>query len=590
VDNDRQLADMEGDEDCVDASCDTSCVILLGMVGCALMLGDGVITPAISVLSALRLLPPGLVSQTWQIVLAIVVLVCLFAVQRHGSALIGAVAGPVMVAWFLLIGAFGTYNLITVDEIIVREIIVSLNPACLLDFWTTGRFTGVYAWRALAGVVLCVTGAEALYSDMGHFGAKPISCAWLFLVYPSLVLQYMGQSVALMLNPEGISNPFASALPQSARGPMTLLAVLAAILASQSLISSVFSLVSQAHAVGFVPRIRVVHTNPDQYGQVFIPEINWVLCTLCVLMCVVFQTSTAMAGAYGITVTGTFIITTMLLYVVLRRVWHWRAGSAFLVIAPMLIVDGLFWSSNMAKVFSSGWVPVLIAFTAWLLMHARHWGRNKQRRAFTLEAEQAAGTIDDLALLPLTAIRTVPALQAVLQTGRLQRTNTVAVFLTSHEGQVPQSLGTLAASLGSLPGTIILLHIAFDEAPFVAQRDRASFKALGQRGLFSAVLQFGYAEPLTAERFDVNATLGRVASEQAGTYPALMALEQPGSVQSAVTYVFTKRQYAVKPGHSSWTWLRIALHDYLERIARTPTHFYGLESQNTMEVSVMCLL
>jgi KUP system potassium uptake protein len=269
-------------------------VTLLAMLGCSLLIGDGAITPAMSVLGALEGLPVG--SEHVRSSLAVVVLIGLFSLQKHGSALIGRVAGPVMVVWFLTIGALGIYNCAAHPRVASR-VLYALNPRYLVEFWLKGDYRGLDAWRSLGGVVLCVTGAEALYADMGHFGAAPIRATWFALVYPSLILQYAGQATILTIDPSAVANPFYAAVPKPLLWPVLILATAAAIIASQALISGVFALLAQGHALQFLPRILVRHTNPEQRGQVYISEANSMLCVLCVGLVLAFRSTGRLGSA-----------------------------------------------------------------------------------------------------------------------------------------------------------------------------------------------------------------------------------------------------------------------------------------------------
>lgn len=545
-------------------------------------------------------------SQGWQVLLAVFILLFLFTIQRYGSHVLGMFSGPIMVCWFLSIGALGIYNVLQhPDE--ARMVSAGFSPMAIYDFWVNGRFHGINAWRALAGVVLAVTGTEALYADMGHFGAAPIAFAWFALIYPCLILQYMGQSAALVANPSGVADPFFNAVPMSIHTPMTILATLAAILASQALISGVFSLLTQAHALELLPRILVLRTNPHERGQVYIPEVNWMLCIMCVALCSAFRTSDALAGAYGVAVTGDAVITTVLLSMVLRTVWGWRLLPCVLVIAPMLTIDLLFWSANMCKIFDSGWVPLLITSVACLLMHSHQWGRKREKVCHAREraAQLSLSGGDDSADAPLLApITTVNALNSLLRDGTVPRIGSLAIFLTPYHWRVPRSLDTLVKSLHCLPKTIILLSLHFESVPFVLDRERVTFEAVDSDcGLYRVSIRFGYAEPMTADRFAIHSTLCRIAAKQAQAHPALAPLvEQVSSIKAptpksalrtsrtAVTYILSRENYAIEPWHTGWTRLRAHIYAFLALNARRPICVFGLEEQNTMEIAVVRFL
>jgi len=377
-----------------------------------------------------------------------------------------------------------------------------------------------------------VTGAEALYADMGHFGAPGITLAWITMAYPCLVLQYMGQATHLIERPQDVTSAFYNAVPPSMKWPVIILATLAAIIASQAMITGLFTMLTQAYALRMVPRIQILHTNPNQQGQVYIPEVNWALCVMCIILCVTFKTSTALAGAYGIAVTCTFVVTTCLLGIVLRRVWRWSWPSTLLIFLPMLTVDGLVCTSNLLKIVESGWVPIAIAACVCFVMHTHHWGRKHEEELFAEEAQfevAMLGAEDGgypqgfAAPLDFTTVSTVPGLLRILRSSALVRTQTAAAFMTPYEWRVPRTVGTLATTLGCLPEAVVLLSIKFEDVPFVAERDRTNFMAHGE-GLFSVVLHFGYAEPISAARFGIHAQLARAAREKVAEYPVLAPL------------------------------------------------------------------
>lgn len=384
------------------------------------------------------------------------------------------------------------------------------------------------------------------------------------------------------------------------------------------MITGLFSILTQAHALKFLPRIEVLHTNPDEQGQVYIPEANWSLCTMTVMICIAFRSSAKLAGAYGIAVTSTFLVTTCLLWMVLRRIWRWPLLPSLMVIIPLFIIDSLLWSANMLKIIESGWVPVVISIVLCLLMHTHHWGRALEESVMAKEAEVEALELKRTgAVSCLATLSTLPALQCALELPNLVRTDKVAVFLTPHAWRVPRTLGALAGSLGCLPKTIVLLSVRFEQVPFVSEEHRATFKVRGS-GVFSAVLRFGYAEPLTAERFAVHTALSRIACEHAVDHPELLPLaalsveekiafeqngdieiegDRPSSASSASgatppTFVLHKLHYATRSdaGHSCWDRFRIALYSFVVLNARKPISVFGLEDDTTMEISVVRFL
>ncbi|CAK0840467.1 unnamed protein product [Prorocentrum cordatum] len=610
-------------------------VLFMAMLGGSFIAGDGVITPVQTVLGAFETTsaPTG-----ERVLIAMTVLIFIFVIQRRGSQVIGIVAGPVMVVWFLAIGGLGLFNLLQHPGA-ARAVFLGLNPGNILTFWTTGSFAGLRAWQSLSGVTLAVTGAEALYADMGHFGAGPIMLAWFGLVYPCLVLQYMGQTVMICINPAGSANAFTNAVPEGLGVPMMILSILAAIIASQALITGLFTMFTQACALKMVPRLQILHTNPHQQGQVYIPEINWALCTACVVTCVIFQTSANLSNAYGICVTCCFVVTTCLLSVVLRQVWGWRWLAVASVILPMITIDLTVCSANLAKLLDKGWIPLVIAAALLLLMNTHRWGRNYEEAIFAEEAKNEGvlltrdmavssegSTPQEQVTAPcLATVSTVPGLLRILGSGGLVRTPTACVFMTACEWRVPRTVGALAA-MGWLPEAIVLLSVKFEDIPFVVEAERSSFVAHGE-GVFVIVLHFGYAEPLTAARIGVPTAMARVAREHLEGHPMLAPLlgfAQPGlgvdapchqrrgaSMESAqnsadpelggqvwqqwqlrrsATIVLCKLHYAPRAEHGALVRLRIQLYSFFVLNARKAITFFGLQGCNTMEISVVRLM
>ena len=344
--------------------------------GAALLLADGLITPAISVLSSvsgLEVLAPSLKSSV--VPITVVILILLFAVQPFGTHRIGQVFGPIMLLWFVAI------ILVALPHIAAHpRILMAVNP------YYGVMFVVRHGWQTLltlGAVVLCITGGEALYADMGHFGRKPIALSWWFIVLPALLINYFGQG-ALLLTP-GVNpgdNLFYSLVPPVMLIPMIVLATVATIIASQALISGSFSLIQQAIALGAFPRERIVHTNAEIEGQIYLPAVNWTLMVGCILLVVSFKTSGALAAAYGIAVTGTMGITTIAFYLVARHVWHWPLKKAGIICAVFLSIDLTFFGANLLKFFSGGYVPILVALELFAIMHSWYWGRGFIARCY----------------------------------------------------------------------------------------------------------------------------------------------------------------------------------------------------------------
>mmetsp|Transcript_47987 Transcript_47987/g.102762 ORF Transcript_47987/g.102762 Transcript_47987/m.102762 type:complete len:830 (+) Transcript_47987:62-2551(+) len=623
-----------------------SSVIFVGMLGVSFVAGDGCITPAVSVISALEGIPAD-IGQSGKVGLSVVILLFIFCMQSVGSKAIGLVAGPVTVLWFLSIAGLGLYNLITRPEAGLQAL-SGLSPLAFINFWTTGHYRGVAAWRSLAGVVLSVTGAEALYADMGHFGAAPISFAWLLLVYPCLVLQYMGQTAALIDKPGGVTSPFYNAVPEEVIWPVIILATAASVIASQAMISGLFSLMAQAQALKFLPRIKVKHTDPDEKGQIYIPEANWTLCFMCVLIAVIFKSSAKLSGAYGIAVTSTFMLTTTLLFVVLRYVWKWNIILCLVLIVPIFVFDLLLWTANLLKVVQSGWVPMLIASVLCILMATHRRGRLLEERVMHLEHETFTQEFQRTGRIPsLSQICSIEGLLAALEHSDVVRGDRAIVFLTPLVSRVPRTVGALASLLGYVPRVVILLAIHYEEdRPFVTEALRASLESHGA-GIYSVVMRFGYAEPVTAEQARIRKVLAEISHRVSDKYPDLNLLSNiadAGAIDNSLlhmsssdsssssasssdiasdsdlemsnannypnysqysngqsinahegpsaAFVLHKVQYAKRPGvkHGCFAQLQLDLYSFMVLNARKAITFFGLEGDDTLEISVVRFL
>ncbi|EKT4465101.1 potassium transporter Kup [Pseudomonas putida] len=439
-----------------------------GLIGASLFYGDSMITPAVSVLSAVEgmgLAFDGI--DHWVVPIAVVILVALFLVQKHGTAKIGILFGPVMVAWFLVLAALGVHGILQSPEVLK-----ALNPAWAVRFFIVHPGVGV---AILGAVVLALTGAEALYADMGHFGRKPIARAWFALVLPALVLNYFGQGAMLLQDPAAARNPFYLLAPSWALLPLVGLATLATVIASQAVISGAFSLTRQAIQLGYVPRMQIQHTSSDEQGQIYIGAVNWALMVGVVLLVIGFESSSALAAAYGVAVTGTMLMTTVLVSVVMLLLWKWPPVLAVPVLLGFLLVDGLFFAANLPKVVQGGAFPVLAAIVLFVLMST--WKRGKQ-----ILVER----IDDAALpLPLfiSSIRAQPP----------HRVEGTAVFLTARSDAVPHALLHNLLHNQVLHSQIVLLTVVSEDSPRVPEHERFEVEAYGD-GFFRVLLHFGFMD------------------------------------------------------------------------------------------------
>ena len=388
-------------------------IVILGLFGAALFYGDGVITPAISVLSAvegLEVATPAF--KPYVLPISLIILVGLFAVQRHGTAAVGTFFGPIMVLWFLTLGILGVIS-ITHDPAVLH----ALGPWHAIRFFADKPILGFFS---LGAAVLALTGAEALYADMGHFGRKPIQIAWFGLVLPALVVNYFGQGALLLRDPQAIANPFYLLAPDWLLYPMVVLSTVATVIASQAVITGAFSITQQAIQLGFSPRMEISHTSDQQMGQIYLAGINWTLLFAVVALVLGFGSSSNLAAAYGIAVTGTMFITDLLAFVVARYVWGWPVWRAFLGALPFAIIDLAFFSANSVKVAEGGWFPLLFGLGIYLLLST--WKRGRD----LLSAHLAQDAMD-----------TTSFLQGI---GGATRVPGTAIFLTSNPDNVPHSL------------------------------------------------------------------------------------------------------------------------------------------------------
>ncbi|UVM19505.1 potassium transporter Kup [Pseudomonas wadenswilerensis] len=443
-------------------------LVLLGLFGAALFYGDSMITPAISVLSAvegLQLAFDGI--DHWVVPLAVVVLVALFLIQKHGTARIGIIFGPVMVLWFSVLGALGIYGIVQRPEVLL-----AMNPAWAVNFFIVHPGIGV---AILGAVVLALTGAEALYADMGHFGRKPIARAWILLVLPGLVLNYFGQGALILGNPEAVRNPFYLLAPDWALLPMIALATLATIIASQAVISGAFSLTRQAIQLGYVPRMFIQHTSSQEQGQIYIGTVNWALMVGVVLLVIGFESSGALAAAYGVAVTGTMLITTLLSSAVVLLLWKAPRWLAVPLLLGFLLVDSLYFAANAPKIFQGGAFPVIAGIVLFILMTT--WKRG--RKIIVERLDESA--------LPL------PLFISSLATQPPHRVQGTAVFLTARADAVPHALLHNLLHNQVLHERVVLLTVVSQDRPRVPVAQRFEVQAFGE-GFYRVNLNFGFIE------------------------------------------------------------------------------------------------
>lgn len=447
----------------------TRFVFLLGVTGAALFYGDAILTPAISVLSAvegLKLAIPAFDPAFVQPV-AVGILIALFVAQARGTGKVGLVFGPLMVIWFLVLGALGLSH-ISDDP----QIFAALNPVHAISFLTSH---GKAAFIVLGSVFLCVTGAEALYADMGHFGKRPIRAAWLWFVFPCLALNYLGQGAMVLAHPERASDPFFLMAPDWGLLPLSILTMAATVIASQAVITGAFSLTQQAIQLGLLPRLEIRFTNEEQRGQVYMPQINWLLLAGVVALVIVFESSSNLASAYGIAVTATMLVDSFLIYIVMTRLWSFRPWLAVAIVTPFIIVDLAFFSANLLKVFAGGWFPLLLG--GFLLFVMLTWVRGSS----ILMAKSKRDSVP------------ISALLESLKVGPPVRVKGTAVFLTGSLESAPIALMHNLKHNKVLHGRNVLLKVLTADTPRVADEARAVMNRLSD-DFVTIEMSFGFME------------------------------------------------------------------------------------------------
>lgn len=516
-------------------------IMMLGVFGACMFYGDAVITPAISVLSAvegLEIVSPQFTK--YVVPITIVILVGLFFIQKSGTAVVGVFFGPVMVVWFLVLAAMGIHNLVENPSILG-----AVNPMHGIRFLSEHA---LQAFIVLGAVFLVLTGAEALYADMGHFGIKPIRYAWFFVTMPCLLLNYFGQGAMLLSHPEAISNPFFLMVPESFTLILVILAALATVIASQAVISGAYSMTSQAIMLGFVPRMKIAYTSEKEVGQIYIPTINWMLLIVVIAVVVAFKESSNLAAAYGIAVTTTMVITTLLAAVVMRVVWKWHPLLVTLIITLFLFVDFAFFAANALKIAEGGWFPLLLGAFCFLLLITWNQGR-KLLRARSIEQG-----------IPLEGfVSSLLAHEPI----RVQGT---AVFLTAHVDYVPVAMLHNLKHNQVLHQRVIFLKISIWDVPYVKDEDRLNLKEMGG-GIYLVRAIFGFKETP-----DVNKIMELLDSQhkiQCDLMETSFFLARDTVIPSAI------------PGMAIW---RERLFAWMYQNAAKPSDFFQIPANRVVEL------
>ncbi|MBI3897363.1 MAG: potassium transporter Kup [Gammaproteobacteria bacterium] len=443
-------------------------LLLLGLIGASLFYGDAVLTPAISVVSAVEGIEVGTAAlKPYVVPLSVIVLVTLFMFQRHGTAAVGTLFGPICVLWFLAIGSVGIYN-IGQNPVVLEAI----NPVHALRF-ATGH--GFASFVVLGAVLLAFTGAEALYADMGHFGKRAVRIAWFGLVLPALVLNYFGQGALLIRDPSAVVNPFYLAYPSWALFPMIGLATAAAIIASQATISATYSMTKQAIHLGCLPRMNILHTSEKEAGQVYVPAISWTLLAAVIMVVVGFGSSTTIAAAYGVAVVGTMLITTFLTFFVIRYDWGYPLWLCMLATVLFMAWDSVFFSATLLKIFDGGWFPLTLGAVVFVIMLT--WRRGREILMTHLKQRS----------LPLDSF-----LQTLLANPP-SRVPGTAVFLTSAPDAVPHALLHNLVHNKVLHERVVFLTVTVGEVPFVPESERITIQPLGHN-CYRIMIRFGFKD------------------------------------------------------------------------------------------------
>jgi KUP system potassium uptake protein len=522
----------------------TKGIILLGVFATALFYGDSMITPAISVLSAVE----GLTTveagfQPLVLPIAVGILIVLFMIQARGTAKVGLLFGPIMLVYFVTLAVLGIMHIMG-----NAHVLIALNPWYAVQFFLT---EGRMAFLAMGSVVLAVTGAEALYADMGHFGRKPIGISWLVFVLPALMLNYLGQGAMILSQDMAtamhtIHNPFFLLAPEYLRLPLVILATMATVIASQAVISGAFSVTQQAIQLGFIPRLRIQHTSAGAIGQIYIPTMNWALMVMVILLVISFRTSTNLAAAYGIAVTGAMAIDTCLLAVVLIHLWRWNVYLASALITAFGLVDLAYFGANLTKVPDGGWFPLLVGFIAFTLLTT--WARG---RALMIDRMREAS-------MPVKVF-----VQSAVSSAT--RVGGTAVFMTSSAEGVPHALLHNLKHNKVLHERIILLTVRIADVPYVNEERRMTFDDLGQ-GFYRMVINYGFMEDP-----DVPAVLSQTT--KCGAQFKMMD-----------TSFFLARQTLLsssRPGMAIW---REKLFAWMLRNAESAMEFFKLPTNRVVEL------
>lgn len=517
---------------------------LLGLFGTSLLYGDGMITPAISVLSAvegLELVQPGL--HPYIVPITVAILIALFSIQRNGTERIGKIFGPVTLLWFIVLGTLGL-----VKAISSPQIFLALNPLYAYEFFVNNGLMGIVI---LGSVFLVVTGGEALYSDLGHFGRRPINFAWFCCVLPCLVLNYMGQGALILENPTAIKNPFYLLAPEWALFPLVILATAATVIASQALITGVYSITMQAVQLQYLPRTRIDHTSDKEFGQIYVAKMNWILMVCCIALVIFFGSSSALASAYGIAVTMTMLITTILFYFLARYAWKWSNYIALPVCGFLGAIELCYFGANSLKIAHGGWFPLVIGTTIFIVMAT--W--NKGRKFLSSRILEKTTPNADILLK--------------LMSHRIHRNPGVAIYMAGQSQFAPSTLAMNLQHYSSLHEIILIVTVRTEEVPYTDESCRIEVKNMTQ-GFYKILLRYGFMEVP-----NVPLALAKVRLKDDLPIPLDSATYFLGQ-----EYLITKRDGL---GMALW---RKKLFSYMSKNSQAASEFFNLPPENVITVGL----
>jgi len=515
---------------------------IMGLLGAALLYGDGVITPAISVLSALEGVNVTTTAlKPFVMPAAVAILMVFFAVQRFGTARIGGAFGPIMLAWFIVIGVLGLGG-------IARDpgVLAAIDPRHAIGFLVHSGGAGLFV---LGGVFLCITGAEALYADMGHFGAGPIRLSWYVVVLPALLLSYAGQTALMLAGGVIQGNPFFQLAPAWAVYPLVGLAAVATIIASQSIITGSFSMTRQAMQLGWLPGFHIRQTSDEVYGQIYVPVVNWLMMAATLLITVAFGSSDRLAGAYGTAVSTTMLMTTGLLFVAMIRVWRWPLVTAGLVAGGFLIVDVTYFAANLLKIVDGGWLPLSLGAVIFFIMLTWRSGIDAVRTSLANSSEPPEDFL------------------ASLKTGDIPRVPGTAVFLTRTYQKIPPLMIDHVKHMGALQRSVIALTVRFEEPPRIAEPERCDVELIGD-GIWSVTIRFGFVE----------------IPDLAGALKRVKGLDPSIDLDAAI-YFATRDLIVAKRGASMFDRLRLPVFAFLYRNAVKVVDRFSLPPDRVVEIA-----